>query len=82
MRIFLTGGTGFIGSHFINQALKENIKIIALKRSQKSRTRIIINKEPEWKIANYENVQIADLQNVDVLVHLATHSGNVPYDKN
>ncbi len=80
MKIFLTGGTGFIGSHFLKQALEEKIKIIALKRSQKSKSRILINQEPSWIVANYREVEISELEKIDVLVHLATHSGNVPYD--
>lgn len=80
MKIFLTGGTGFIGSHFLKEALNEKIKIIALKRSQRSKTRIIIDQQPEWAIANYQDIKVTDFEKVDVLVHLATHSGNVPYD--
>ena len=29
-KILVTGGCGFIGSHFINESLKENVKILNL----------------------------------------------------
>ena len=34
MKIFITGGTGFIGSHFIDAAIKEGHEIIALRRNK------------------------------------------------
>ena len=40
MRIFLTGGTGFIGSHLLNCLLKNNEDITALKRTENSKTKI------------------------------------------
>ena len=36
MRIFLTGGTGFIGSNFIEHALQEGHEIYALTRKGSS----------------------------------------------
>ena len=45
MRIFLTGGTGFIGSHFLNESVNYNFKIRALKRENSQwfkKMRIII----------------------------------------
>ena len=32
MKLFVTGGTGFIGSHFINYAHKAGHEVVALKR--------------------------------------------------
>ena len=48
MRIFLTGGTGFIGSHFLNLALNKGYKIIALRRSPLSKVKINIDQQPLW----------------------------------
>lgn len=79
MNIFLTGGTGFIGSHFINEALKSDITIYALRR-QNSSPRVNLNKAPLWLTKEMNEVDINDLKNIDVLVHLAAHSANVPYD--
>ena len=48
MHIFLTGGTGFIGSNFIKLALSKSHNIKAIKRSEKSNSRIILKSQPYW----------------------------------
>ena len=48
MKIFLTGGTGFIGSHFVNQAHRAGHEIIALRRSASSLPRIQLQRQPVW----------------------------------
>ena len=80
MKIFLTGGTGFIGSHFINLALTQGHSIVALRRKESSQPRIKLVKSPTWINKNYIDLVKQDFQNIDVLVHLAAHSANVPYD--
>ena len=47
MRVFINGGTGFIGSHLINEIHSRNFEIISIKRKF-SKTRIPLNKEPKW----------------------------------
>jgi nucleoside-diphosphate-sugar epimerase len=80
MKIFLTGGTGFIGSHFINQAHTAGHEVIALRRSTKSKPRIPLQYEPSWIDQPMSSVDARNLQGCDCLVHLAAHSANVPYD--
>jgi nucleoside-diphosphate-sugar epimerase len=80
MRILLTGGTGFIGSHFLNQALAAGHYVRAIRRSTSSKPRIQLDNEPEWLECQLGDVAISDIQGCDVLVHLAAHTGNVPYD--
>ncbi len=80
MKIFLTGGTGFIGSHFLLQALQEGYEVKALKRQPTSRTKIPLNKQPEWLEKDTEEVLVADMKGCDVLVHLAAHSVIYPFD--
>lgn len=80
MRIVLTGGTGFIGSHFLNAALAEGHDVLAIRRTTTSFPRISLLREPLWLDANLNEVKGVDLKGYDVLVHLATHTGNVPYD--
>ena len=79
MRIFLTGGTGFIGSHFLNESVNYNFEIRALKRENSlSRVKIISN--PNWRFGSLSNPEGKDFKNIDTVVHLASHSANVPYD--
>ncbi|MBK1882476.1 NAD(P)-dependent oxidoreductase [Luteolibacter pohnpeiensis] len=80
MKIFLTGGTGFIGSHFINQAHAVGHEIIALRRSPASVPRVPLGKAPVWLDKAMPDLQPADFIGSDTLVHLAAHSANVPYD--
>ena len=80
MRIFLTGGTGFIGSHFINAAHDLDCEIYALKRLKSSICKIQIYKEPIWIESSFDKIQFEDLTPIDIFVHLAAHSANQPYD--
>lgn len=80
MRIFLTGGTGFIGSHFINQAHEAGHEIVALRRSPQSFPRIPILHEPTWINKRIPELDSDDFKGCETLVHLAAHSANVPYD--
>jgi len=79
MKIFLTGGTGFVGSHFINKAHDAGHEIISLKRRH-SKSRIDLNKEPEWVYGNLDDNMSKYFKNCDVVYHLAAHSTNTPYD--
>lgn len=80
MKIFLTGGTGFVGSHFLNHAASTDLDILALRRSAASQPRISLVREPEWLYRSFDTVVPSDINACDVLVHLATYSGNYPYD--
>lgn len=54
--------------------------MLALKRSPASSPRINLIAEPLWLQKEMMDVTIDDLKSIDVLVHLAAHSANVPYD--
>jgi nucleoside-diphosphate-sugar epimerase len=79
MKIFLTGGTGFIGSHFLKQALEQGHDVIALRRPG-SQPRIALNQQPVWLDGALDGDHRPSLVGVDVLVHLASHTPNPPYD--
>ena len=79
MKIFLTGGTGFIGSHFINEAHNDGHEIVALKR-ESSQPRIAISKDPAWITGQLDKNLTREFDGCDVLVHFAAHSANEPYD--
>lgn len=80
MKIFVTGATGFIGSNFLNKAHACGAEVIALRRSVNSKPRIALLKEPRWITKSLDQVNKDDLDNADVIVHLAAHSMYPPYD--
>ena len=80
MRILLTGGTGFVGSHFIKVAIQNYKKIYAIKRNKSSKAKIDLIEEPQWIIKDFSQLNLSDLNDFDILIHLASHSTNVPYD--
>ena len=61
MKIFITGGTGFIGSHLINELSKFDYDLICLRR-QNSETRIPLKKEPQWinEDINLNNIEFLE----------------------
>jgi UDP-glucose 4-epimerase len=80
MRIVVTGATGFIGSHFTKQALAAGHSVLAIRRSPISKPRIPLEQEPLWLDRSLDEVTAEELKGCDALVHLAAHTGNVPYD--
>ena len=66
MKIFLTGGTGFIGKQFIRQATKEGNYIFATTRKRTNKK----IKNVKWLVGPFEK-NWKELKNSDVLVHLA-----------
>ena len=75
MKIFLTGGTGFIGKNFIKMALKKGIYIFATTRQIK----ISKHKNLKWLLGDF-SLNWKELANSDVLVHLAAEG--VVFNKN
>jgi nucleoside-diphosphate-sugar epimerase len=80
MKLFLTGGTGFIGSHFINQAHQAGHQIVAQRRPG-SQPRLALEREPVWVDRLLDADFTAELADCDAVVHLASHTPNPPYDK-
>ncbi len=80
MRLFVTGATGFVGSHVINTALSAGQEVVGLKRAIDRQPRIKLCKQPTWIVKSYAEVEHDDFENIDCLIHLAAHSANVPYD--
>jgi len=71
MRLFVTGATGFIGAHFVRHALSAGHDVVALRRTEESRPRIELEREPTWITKSISQVGQRDLAGVDCLVHLA-----------
>lgn len=78
MRIFVTGGTGFVGSHFLQQALAAGHEVVAQRRPG-SRPRLALQHEPAWVDRALDQDFTAELVGCDVVVHLASHTPNPPY---
>ena len=81
MKIILTGGTGFIGSHFLKQALEGNHTILSICRKKSSlHSRRIEDRRITWLPSQLDEVKADDLKNYDALVHFAAHSVQYPFD--
>ena len=80
MQILLTGGTGFIGSNFIEVAHKNNLKIKALSRCLNPKTKIPLSVSPNWIYKSLNETTPEDFLHVDLVVHLAAHTPQPPYD--
>jgi len=74
MKIFVTGGTGFIGSHFLKAAIVAGHEVVAI-RNEASESRILLADQPRWRTAGLaearELFKEDDFRDVDVVVHLA-----------
>jgi nucleoside-diphosphate-sugar epimerase len=78
MKLFVTGGTGFVGTHFVRAALAAGHDVVALRRPG-SRPRLPLATEPRWIDGPLDADWTAHLQGCDALVHLASHTPNPPY---
>ena len=72
MKIFVTGATGFLGTHFVNQAHSNDYEVVALRRSN-SIPRIKITKEPIWVEGNLGDKFQSYMRDCDALVHFASY---------
>ena len=78
MNIFVTGGTGFVGSHFLRAACAAGHTIVALRRPDSS-PRFALDVDPSWVEGPMDGDYSRYLGGVDVFVHLASHTPNPPY---
>jgi nucleoside-diphosphate-sugar epimerase len=70
VKIFVTGATGFVGSHFLNAALAADHEVIALRRPH-SRSRVPLLREPQWLEKSLADIGFVDFAGCEALVHLA-----------
>ncbi len=61
-------------------ALREGHEVVAQKRSPSSQPRVPLTIEPTWLVKPLDALATDDFEGIEVLVHLAAHSANVPYD--
>lgn len=79
MRIFVTGGTGFVGSHFVRLAVERGYRLRILHRAQVS-SEYSNHPQIQWVEGNLATLLPKDFSGCDTLVHFATHSPLYPYD--
>lgn len=72
MRLFLTGGTGFIGAHVLSAAMAAGHEVRALRRSPSSVPPIPLPCQPIWYEGHLHTLTAACLEGVDAVVHLAS----------
>ena len=71
MRLVVTGGTGFLGGHFLRLALKLGHQVVAFRRPG-SRPRIQLHVQPEWIDGPWDGSEGVEWSKIDALVHLAS----------
>ncbi len=72
MKIFITGGTGFIGSHVVRQATNCGHEVTALRRPG-SIARIPLQIEPQWIEGLLTDNWRSQLSKCDAFIHLAAY---------
>jgi len=72
MRLFITGGTGFVGSHVLAAALAAGHEVVALRRSPHSGPVIPLPTQPQWCEADLFSLEVAHFDGIDSVLHLAS----------
>ncbi len=80
MNLFVTGSTGFVGSHLVRLALKTSHRVRALRRTVMSELRVVLPQQPEWIVKGMEELTGSDFAGVHIVIHLAAHPPNFRYD--
>ena len=71
MKIFVTGATGFIGSHFVNAAQDAGYEVIGLRRTG-GEPRVKLSKEPIWVEGLLGDDFSETLKGCEILIHFAS----------
>lgn len=71
MKFFVTGGTGFVGSHVLQSALKRGHQVTALRRDN-GHPKIPLSGQPEWLLTGMDQLVPEDLKGHSALIHLAS----------
>ena len=75
MKILVTGGRGFIGSHFVEEALKKNHTIVDIdKMGYASHKKLPWDSSPHYELIKEDISVISHLPNADLIVNFAAES--------
>jgi UDP-glucose 4-epimerase len=72
MKLFITGGTGFLGAHVLNLAVAASHTVVAPRRVG-SQPRIPVSPKVHWIHGDLERRYARELEGCDALIHLAAH---------
>lgn len=85
MKVLVTGGAGFIGSHLVDRLLSDGYKVIILDRFAKGLAQHIISRKHKQNlilhqvdISDSKDLKLSYFQNVDWVFHLAAVSRVAP----
>ncbi|MEM9479767.1 MAG: NAD(P)-dependent oxidoreductase [Verrucomicrobiota bacterium] len=73
MTVFVTGATGFIGTHFLRRAEELGWMVRAHCRPG-SEPRLPVGSDVQWIIKPLDEISPADIEGCEALLHLAAHS--------
>ena len=79
MKIFVTGGNGFIGSHVVKKALSSGHEIVALRRTN-NLAKIDLPYQPTWIKGTLESDLRQALDGCEAIIHLAAYGVNPNFD--
>ncbi len=74
MKILITGGAGYIGSHFLREAVKQNLEIIVLDNLSRGHRQAVSEDVKFLKLNLHEKdkiIQSLQNENLDAVVHFA-----------
>ena len=75
MKIFVSGATGFVGSHFLNTLFRNGHTVVALRRKS-NKPRIELINKPIWCTGKLTDDWSNKLKDCDAFVHLASAGVN------
>lgn len=79
MKLFITGATGFVGTHLAHSALSAGHAVLALARPGSAAPRVTAP-GLQWLEGDLERFDATAASGCDVMIHAAAHSANTPYD--
>ena len=79
-KIFITGGSGFIGSYLVKILLENGYIVIAPTRSMRNQQKLIHHYLIWINNFNLNKIKTEFLKDCQSVIHLASHCPNAPYD--